>query len=87
MSVGDIARELGLSYSSAYWHVGQLVKKGLLRTVEVDGRRLVALADGASSVRDALLQLEVALIGRGISPDDDLRTALSKLGAIRSASC
>ena len=84
VTVYRIAKEFGLTYGKAQWHVGKLQRRGFVYTVRVGSKRCVALS-GADvlqkvTVKDVLEELMRA-ISTHVEPEMTVQEALERLEA------
>ncbi|MFB6491030.1 MAG: winged helix-turn-helix transcriptional regulator [Thermoproteus sp. AZ2] len=83
VSLYKLAKDLGLTYGAAQWHVFWLEREGLLATFKVGNRRYVAAKPGdvykILRVSDILSDFELTLRAFGVRPDMSLEDALKVL--------
>ncbi|CCC80979.1 winged helix-turn-helix domain-containing protein [Thermoproteus tenax] len=89
LPVYRIAKELGLSYGAAQWHIFSLEKQGLVKTYRMGNKRYAALNSNdllrVYRVGDVLRDLELMLLAYGIKEDFTVEEALERLRSKRMA--
>ncbi len=85
VTVYRIAKEFGVTYGTAQWHVGRLEKRGIVYTVRIGQKRYVALkgvdALQKVTVKDVLDEITHVLSAHGVKPEMPLQEALERLEA------
>jgi DNA-binding transcriptional ArsR family regulator len=79
-----IAKELGLSYGAAQWHVFYLEREGLVSTYRSGNRRYAAISPAADAlkiikVEDVLRDVMLSLRAYGVTPDMTVHEAIQVL--------